>query len=105
MRTIEVTIHDPGDLLALADAEGRVLFYRVMPDGTLKLTSESTHAEAIRRPGPNRMAEVTLDSTLDEWSKVFGLSVRPYNILAREGVKTWRQLVDLYEQHGSQRLT
>lgn len=87
MRRLDVTVFEPGDEIATMAEDGRVVLWVVDFAGT---PSPRTASPA----GPLRSDGI----------EELNLSVRPYNVLKREGVNTIGALLDLYEAGGSDAL-
>lgn len=84
MKTMNVNIFEPGDVFAVSGGAG-LEFYRITRDGGITAI-EPTPITALPAP--------------EEGIEILNLSVRPYNVLKREGIHTIGDLLAYWGAHG-----
>lgn len=83
MRHLDVTVFEPGDILATMSQDGKVAIFMVSTGGALV-------------PSDNRMLFTGM--AMDDGIEVLQLSVRTYNLLKRNSVNTLKEMLEFYDQ-------
>lgn len=85
MKRLDLTVFEPGDMLATMSKEGAIAVFTVAPDGNLL---------------PGDQKEFNNGITFEDPIEVLNLSTRSYNLIKREGINTVRDLVRLVRDEG-----
>ena len=83
MKPLSLTVYEPGDTITTATATGDLCFWIVQEDGVLAKPAYGPLAD----PPP---APISADSPIED----LNLTVRTYNLLKREEIVTYRDLVE-----------
>jgi DNA-directed RNA polymerase alpha subunit len=88
MKHLDLTVFEPGDMLATMSQDGKVAVFTVTLSGQLQ-------------PSDNRLFASGL--SMDDPIESLQLTVRSYNVLKREGINTIGEMATLYDQ-GEERM-
>jgi DNA-directed RNA polymerase alpha subunit len=83
MRHLDLTVFEPGDMLATMSQDGKVAVFTVNPSGALVASDNRMFASGL---------------SMDDPIEALNLTVRTYNCLKREGIDTIAQLAELYDK-------
>lgn len=86
MKHLDLSVYEPGEMIATLSKDGKVAVFTVSPDGALA-------------PSDNRLFASGLNP--DDLIEELDLTVRSYNVLRREGLKTIGEVMSFYDTNGT----